>query len=95
MLATAIGEFKKTNKLKAVNFSKNLNALVEKYNDRDEQDVLRSEVINDFSEDIKAEIQVDLILLLDKYGYPPVDEDEVYKEIFEQAQNFKMNKEVA
>ena len=39
--------------------------------------------------DIKAELKVDLILLLAKYGYPPVDRDEVYKEIFEQAENFK------
>ena len=164
LLVKAIGEFKKTNKVKGVDFSKKLQSLVEKYNERDEQDVLRSEVISDFSEeiinlynelrdemasfdemginfeekafydilltlahkydftypedklielakevkliiddkskytdwnkreDIKAEIQVDLILLLDKYGYPPVDEDEVYKEIFEQAQNFKLNR---
>ena len=164
LLAKAIGEFKKTNKVKGVDFSKKFQSLVDKYNERDEQDVLRSEVLSDFSEeiinlynelrnemasfdemginfeekafydilltlahkydftypedrlielakevkliiddkskytdwnkreDIKAEIQVDLILLLDKYGYPPVDEDEVYKEIFEQAQNFKLNR---
>ena len=163
LLAKAIGEFKKTNKVKGVDFSKKLQSLVEKYNEREEQDVLCSKVLNDFSEeiidlykqlreemssfaelginfeekafydillslahkydftypkaqllelakevkiiiddkskytdwdkreDIKAEIQVDLILLLDKYGYPPVNEDEVYKEIFEQAQNFKLN----
>ena len=40
-------------------------------------------------EDIKAELKVDLILVLAKHGYPPVDRDEVYKEIFEQAENFK------
>lgn len=40
-------------------------------------------------DDIKAELKVDLILLLAKHGYPPVDKDEVYKEIFEQAENFK------
>ena len=40
-------------------------------------------------DDIKAELKVDLILLLGKHGYPPVDHDEVYKEIFEQAENFK------
>ena len=39
--------------------------------------------------DIKAELKVDLIMLLAKHGYPPVDKDEVYKEIFEQAENFK------
>jgi type I restriction enzyme, R subunit len=28
-------------------------------------------------------------MVLAKHGYPPVDSDEVYKEIFEQAENFK------
>jgi type I restriction enzyme R subunit len=27
--------------------------------------------------------------LLAEHGYPPVDRDEIYKEIFEQAENFK------
>lgn len=161
MLAKAIGVLKETNKVKGVDFSKKMNALVEKYNERDEQNVLRSEVIKDFSEeiinlynelrkemasfgelginfeekafydilvtlahkydftypedklldlakevkkviddkakytdwnkreDIKAELQFDLIILLDDWGYPPIDRDEVYKEIFEQAENFK------
>jgi type I restriction enzyme R subunit len=40
-------------------------------------------------EDIKAGLKVCLILVLAKFGYPPVDRDEVYKEIFEQAENFK------
>ena len=40
-------------------------------------------------EDIKATLQVDLIILLDKYGYPPVTIDDVYKEVLEQAENFK------
>ncbi|QWG09224.1 type I restriction enzyme endonuclease domain-containing protein [Flammeovirga kamogawensis] len=40
-------------------------------------------------DDIKAELKVALILLLHKYKYPHVDRDEVYKEIFEQAENFK------
>ena len=40
-------------------------------------------------EDIKANLQVDLILLLDEYGYPPVTLDDVYKEVLEQAENFK------
>jgi type I restriction enzyme R subunit len=39
--------------------------------------------------DIKAELKVDLIMLLAKNGYPPVDRGEVYKEIFEQAENFQ------
>jgi type I restriction enzyme R subunit len=163
MLAKAIGEFKKTNKVKSVDFSQKMNLLVEKYNERDEKNVLRSEVINDFSDeiinlynelreemasfgemgidfeekafydilitlaqkydftypedklldlskevkkviddkakytdwnkrdDIKAELHFDLIILLDEWGYPPIDRDEVYKEIFEQAENFKRN----
>jgi type I restriction enzyme R subunit len=40
-------------------------------------------------DNIKAELKVDLILTLDKHGYPPVPQDEVFKEIFEQAENFK------
>jgi len=39
--------------------------------------------------DIKAELKADLIFLLAEFRYPPVDRDEVYKEIFEQAENFK------
>jgi type I restriction enzyme, R subunit len=37
----------------------------------------------------KAELKVDLILVLAEHGYPPVPKDEVFKEIFEQAENFK------
>jgi len=40
-------------------------------------------------DDIKAELKVDLIMLLAENDYPPIDHDEVYKEIFEQAENFK------
>ena len=161
LLAKAIEEFKKVNRFKGVDFSKQFKALVDKYNDRSEQDILRSEVLEDFTDeiidlyhaikkekasfaelgidfeekafydilkaltikydfhypedkllalakkvkvivddkakytdwsqrnDIKAELKVDLIILLAENGYPPVDRDEVYKEIFEQAENFK------
>jgi type I restriction enzyme R subunit len=161
LLIKAIGDFKKVNKLKAIDFSKKFQSLVEKYNERKEQDVLRSEVLEEFTdeiidlyyalkkekesfaelgidfeekafydilkalmvkydfdypetklihlsqevkrvvddkarytdwsrrEDIKAELKVDLIILLAENDYPPVDRDEVYKEIFEQAENFK------
>ncbi len=164
MLAKAIGEFKKTNKIQGIDFSKRMSALVEKYNERDEADVLRSEVIKDFSdeiinlynelrsemtsfndmgidfeekafydillalahkydftypedkllelsrevkkviddkakytdwnkrEDIRSELHFDLICLLDEWEYPPIDRDEVYKEILEQAENFKKNR---
>ncbi len=40
-------------------------------------------------DDIKAGLKVALIILLAEHGYPPVDRDEVYTEIFEQAENFK------
>ena len=32
---------------------------------------------------------IDLTILLAENGYPPITHDEVYKEIFEQAQNYK------
>jgi len=161
LLKKAIEEFKKVNKVKGVDFSEQFQALVKKYNERDEADVLRSEVLEGFSDemielihalqeekesfnelgidfeeksfydilqslaikydfdypedklialskavkkvvddkakytdwsqrnDIKAELKVDLIILLAEHGYPPIDRDEVYKEIFEQAENFK------
>ncbi|WP_270659529.1 type I restriction endonuclease subunit R [Paraclostridium bifermentans] len=40
-------------------------------------------------DDIKAELKVAIILTLDENDYPPVPSDEVFKEIFEQAENFK------
>jgi type I restriction enzyme R subunit len=40
-------------------------------------------------DDIKAELKVALILTLAENGYPPVPKDEIFKEIFEQAENFK------
>ena len=161
LLAKAIDDFKKINRVKGIDFSKQFKALVDRYNERKEQDVLRSTVLEDFTdeiidlyhalkkekdsfadlgidfeekafydilkaltikydfeypedkllvlarevkkvvddkakytdwskrEDIKAELKADLIILLAEHDYPPVDRDEVYKEIFEQAENFK------
>lgn len=161
LLAKAIAEFKKVNKVKGVDFSEKFKRLVDRYNERKEDDVLVSNVLEDFSneiidlfhalqkekesfqdlgidfeekafydilkglahkydfeypedkliilsravkevvddkakytdwsrrDDIKAELKADLIILLAEHGYPPVDRDEVYKEIFEQAENFK------
>lgn len=43
----------------------------------------------DKRDDIKSELKADLIVLLAENEYPPVERDEVYKEIFEQAKNFK------
>jgi type I restriction enzyme R subunit len=44
-------------------------------------------------DDIKSSLKVELILILDEFGYPPVEGDEVYVEIFEQAENFKKNRQ--
>ncbi|WP_100612338.1 type I restriction endonuclease subunit R [Confluentibacter lentus] len=163
LLAKVIAEIKKVNRVKGIDFTKKMQALVERYNDRDANDILRSEVYEemataltdliwevhkefsagdalgiDFEEkafydilkelcikydfkypddkmielakavkdlvdgqakfpdwnkrdDIKSALKVGLILLLDEFGYPPVERDEVYIEIFEQAENFKKN----
>jgi type I restriction enzyme R subunit len=163
LLAKVIAEIKKVNRVKGIDFTKKMQALVERYNDRDANDILRSEVYEemataltdliwevhkefsagdalgiDFEEkafydilkelcvkydfkypddkmielakavkdlvdgqakfpdwnkrdDIKSALKVGLILLLDEFGYPPVERDEVYVEIFEQAENFKKN----
>ena len=161
LLSKAIEEFKKTNRIKGVDFSKKLKKLVEVYNERKDFDVFQSHVLDDVAEqffnlfkdlqkernsfmdlgidfeekafydilkaiaekykfeyphdklitlstaikkivddkakytdwshreDIKAELKMDLILVLAEHGYPPVPKDEVFKEIFEQAENFK------
>ncbi len=39
--------------------------------------------------DILASLKVDIILKLEEFKYPPLTKDDVYKEIFEQAENFK------
>ncbi len=164
LLSKMIGEIKKVNKVKGVDFSKKMQALVNLYNDRDKNDIFRSEVYEEMAnqltemiwavhkefsaggamginfeekafydilnelcykydftypehklielaksvkdlvdgqakfpdwnkrDDIKSALKVGLILLLDEYGYPPVERDEVYVEIFEQAENFKKNR---
>ena len=39
--------------------------------------------------DIKSMLKLELIMLLDDNGFPPVVRDEVYMEVFEQAENYK------
>lgn len=39
--------------------------------------------------DVKAEMKADLRILLDENGYTPVPREEVFREVFEQAENFK------
>lgn len=41
--------------------------------------------------DIKAQLKVQIILTLANHKYPPATRDEVFKAIFEQAENFKKN----
>ncbi|MDK9687882.1 HsdR family type I site-specific deoxyribonuclease [Halomonas sp. LC1] len=43
-------------------------------------------------QDIKAALRVELIMLLSKNGYPPVTHAEVYRDVFEQAENFKQHR---
>ena len=52
LLSKAIGELKKVNKVKGVDFSKKMQSLVDRYNERKENDVLRSEVLEDFTDEI-------------------------------------------
>jgi type I restriction enzyme R subunit len=161
LLAKAIEEFKKTNRVQGVDFSKRLKKLIELYNERKDFQAMQSDILDDVAEqfadlfaelvkernsfkdlgidfeekafydilkaiaekykfeyahdkliklsqdikkiiddkarytdwshrdDIKAELKVDLILTLAENGYPPVPSDEIFKEIFEQAENFK------
>ena len=70
-------EYPKDKMLKLSAAIKNIVADKSKYTDWSQRD------------DIKAELKMDLILILSEYGYPPVTNDEVYKEILEQAENFK------
>ena len=44
-------------------------------------------------EDIKLSLKGGLIMLLDECRYPPVERDEVYKDIFHQAENYKKNQQ--
>ena len=161
LLSQAIDEFKKVNKIKGVEFSERMQAIVDSYNDRRKDEAYANEVLDDVAEqlsqllaqlkaekhsfegmgidfeekafydileaiakkfdfeyphdklivlskevkkivddkskytdwaqreDIKAELKVDLILVLAAHGYPPVPRDEVFQQIFEQAENFK------
>jgi type I restriction enzyme R subunit len=163
LLAKAIGEMKKVNKMQGIEFSRKMQAVVDRYNERkdnldasEELDAIATDLTNlimelkaefgagdnlgiDFEEkaffdilktlaekyefsypkdkllylakevkkivddkakytdwskrsDIQAALKVALIILLGENGYPPVDREEVYQEIFEQAENFKKNR---
>ena len=162
LLQQVIADYKKTNKIKAMEFSERMKKLVEAYNNRhlddftaqvlDEVTKQLNELLNDIQKDkdkfkelgisfeekafydilvscaqkfhfenqypddkmkdlakkvkalvddktrytdwdqridVKAEMEADLMILLDENGYPPVPRNEVYNEVFEQAENFK------
>ena len=52
LLSRNIKEYKKINNIKGIDFTHKFNQLVEKYNDRSEEDVLKSEVLTEFSQEI-------------------------------------------
>jgi chemotaxis signal transduction protein len=52
LLTKAIGEIKKVNKVKGIDFTKKMQALVKKYNERKENDILRSEVYEEMAEQL-------------------------------------------
>jgi type I restriction enzyme R subunit len=52
VLKQAIDRMKQVNKVMGIDFSKRLEAIVQKYNERKEGDVLRSEVLEDFTNEI-------------------------------------------
>ncbi|MDM1467351.1 type I restriction endonuclease subunit R [Myroides odoratimimus] len=43
-------------------------------------------------DDIKAQLKMDIIVKLHEFGYPPITQDDVYKNVLEQAENFKKNR---
>lgn len=163
LLKQVIKGFRRVNKFMALDFTKRLNDLIARYNDRRDSAVFAEEVVNEVAQqmsdmlrdlhteknsftklgisyeekafydilkaiaqqfgfeypeekllllsarikdliddkssytdwstrgDIKAELKMDLIVLLSEYGYPPVTNDAVFKEILEQAENFKQH----
>lgn len=40
-------------------------------------------------DDIRAELKMSLVVILDRHNYPPVTNESVFKEVLEQAENFK------
>ena len=55
LLKQAIGQYRKTNKVKAAQFDERLKSVVERYNDRDNL-VFTSEVVDDFVDDLSIQL---------------------------------------
>lgn len=165
LLKQTISDFKKVNKIKGQDFAERLKSIIDKYNERSENDILdyggiqndtaenmldlilklRSEMASfqdlgiDYEEkafydildaickqygfefdnnkmlelakeiklivdntskypdwadrdDIKAQLKMDIIVKLHQFGYPPITQDDVYKNVLEQAENFKKHR---
>jgi type I restriction enzyme R subunit len=54
LLSKVIGDIKKVNKVKGIDFSKKMQVIVDKYNQRDENDILRSEVYEEMAEQLTS-----------------------------------------
>ena len=52
LLAKVIGEMRKVNKSRGIDFTKKMQDLVERYNERDQNDILQSEVLEDMAEQL-------------------------------------------
>ena len=55
LLSKAIGELKKVNKIKGIDFSEKFRSIVDRYNERSEQDVLTSDVLDDLKSPLGEE----------------------------------------
>lgn len=52
VLAKAISDFRRTNRMKGIDFSQKFQALVARYNERRDQDILQSDVLEEFTDEL-------------------------------------------
>jgi type I restriction enzyme R subunit len=52
LLAKAITDFRRTNRMQGIEFSRKFQRLVDRYNERRDQDILKSEVLEDFTDEL-------------------------------------------
>lgn len=75
LLEKAIGEFKKVNQLQSINFSRRFQALMDRYNERREDDVLNGEEFETFSQEM-ADIIYDIKTEMGTYAEMGIDIEE-------------------
>lgn len=75
LLEKAIGEFKKVNQLQGINFSRRFQALMDRYNERREDDVLNGEEFDTFSQEM-ADIIYDIKTEMGTYADMGIDIEE-------------------